>query len=71
MMDKKMQHFAASLKVDPSAMAPMSKMMGAEREWMEPVEAALQKSWGGVDGYVKWLGIDAAKVDAYKAAMLE
>ena len=67
-MQKKVDHLAAMTKMDPSKIAPL---MRSEREWMEEIEAALQASWGGVEGYFKWLGIDAAKVAAYKLAMLE
>ena len=70
-MQKKVDHLAAMTKMDPSNVASLWKLMGSEREWMEQIEAALQTTWGGAEGYCKWLGIDAAKVAAYKLAMLE
>ena len=70
-MQKKVERLAAMNKMDPSKLESLQKLMGAEREWMEQIEAALQASWGGIEGYCKWLGIDAAKVVAYKLAMLE
>ena len=72
MMQVKVDKFAGSLNVEPSTLAPlMAKAMGADREWMRAVGEAVEAKWGGIDGYLRWLGVDAAKVDAFRDAMLE
>ena len=72
MMQVKMAKFASSLNVEPSTLAPlMAKAMGADREWMRAVGEAVEAKWGGIDAYLSWLGVDAAKVDAFRDAMLE
>ncbi len=39
--------------------------------FIETVEAKLAKDFGGVRGYISWLGITDAQVDAYRGTMLE
>lgn len=49
----------------------MRSKMTPQEKYMEMLDAALVKDFGGTRGYVRWLGISDAKVDAYRAAMLE
>lgn len=42
-----------------------------QERFMEAVETALVKDFGGVRGYVLWLGISDADINRYRAAMLD
>jgi protein tyrosine/serine phosphatase len=47
------------------------KNMTIQENFIETVEAKLVKDFGGVRGYIRWVGITDAQVDAYRAAMLD
>lgn len=49
----------------------MRSQMTPQEKYMEVLDASLVKDFGGTRGYIRWLGISDAKIDAYRAAMLE
>lgn len=49
----------------------MRRNFTPQERYMEAVETALVKDFGGVRGYVLWLGISDAQINTYRAAMLD